>query len=127
MKLSEAIRLGSMLKPQGFGELFTHLGDGRLASCAIGAAEDAIYGEQNEASDYDADEGAVYVKFMGILRTFAGCPACSFGPHWVQQVVHHLNDHHRWTREQIADWVEGIENAQEQPSQPVPVAVVVTA
>jgi hypothetical protein len=29
-------------------------------------------------------------------------------------LIFHLNDHHHWTREQIADWVETIERAQEE-------------
>jgi hypothetical protein len=44
------------------------------------------------------------------------CPACgdltAFGPFIT---ILHLNDHHKWTREQIADWVQTIEDAQTPP------------
>lgn len=117
MKLSEAIRLGAMLKPQAFGALYGELavvspGDvlglrAIATSCALGAAHDA--------------------GWRGTVPNITPCcPVCSgrsyapAGP--VAATVMHLNDGHRWTREQIADWVETIEQRT-----PVPAAVPVEA
>ena len=41
MQLSTAIRLGAMLRPQGFRQLFTNVG-GEVRSCALGAAAEAM-------------------------------------------------------------------------------------
>lgn len=108
MRLSEAIRLGAMLKPQGFGSMHPReavesqrycLGIRVIEkSCALGAAQDAGY-----RGDW-------------LTKTLAPCPGCSDGAHWwITTAVMHLNDMHHWTRERIADWVETIEN-QQQPA-----------
>ena len=121
MKLSEQIRLGAMLKPQAFGMLRRPvdwppvLGDvlglrATEGTCAYGAAMDAGY--VGAAIDYVA----------------AACPVrghdyCTHVVRpYVMSVVMHLNDHHRWTREAIADWVETIEAQHEAASEP-PLAI----
>jgi hypothetical protein len=102
MKLSEAIRLGSMLAPQGFGFYKDAFG----ASCTIGAAMDAGY-------DFSQKKA----------RVITSCPlGCSYAAdESLIIVLAHLNDRHRWTREAIADWVQ---QAIERP-QSVPVAAAV--
>jgi hypothetical protein len=102
MKLSEAIKLGAMLKPQGFGK-YQALGG---SSCALGAALDA-HGvtNQNDLLEEEID------KMFPILNTDATCPMCIgwesklFGVTCVGEAIIHLNDDHGLTREQIADWV----------------------
>lgn len=97
MKLSEAIRLGAMLKPQAFGKLSDGVG-----TCALGAAEDAV------GMSWFAAWPLQHPAFT------AGCPACKYVPDVIDQATPaHLNDVHRWTREQIADWVESIEPSTE--------------
>lgn len=100
MRLSEAIRLGAMLKPQAFGTFRARTAtrdDGAFlglriieSTCALGAACDAGY------------------KRSGIDQVHVWCPACSLRAGVLFHAMH-LNDTHRWTREQIADWVESIE------------------
>lgn len=102
MKLSTAIRLGAMLKPQGFGK---YLED--EATCALGAALDArgVFGTHFRESEL----------FPIILILSPGCPICderSYGGD-VGSTIFHLNDDHLWTRERIADWVETVEAAQD--------------
>lgn len=97
MKLSEAMRLGSMNKPQAFGALIR---DG--ATCALGAAYEAT---GVLVCDDDDDKKGV-VRFP-ILDAVSGCPACQFVHNeYIGFVITHLNDEHRWTRERIADWIE---------------------
>lgn len=102
MKLSEAIRLGAMLKPQGFDH---YEEDGH--TCAVGAARDAG-GDKAHAQ---------WIQLEAQLK--GRCPLCGpvytedelFGTYTPVSVVPHLNDFHRWSREQIADWVQTIEDA----------------
>ena len=97
MKLSEAIRLGTMLgKFQYFGG-YRNYND--TATCALGAAEDAGFDVELPHPTDEAD-----------------CPACGRVFHEedpdMEYTIPHLNDDHRWTREQIAAWVETVEASQ---------------
>lgn len=95
MKLSEAMRLGSLLtKPI---KNFFHSGDG---ACALGAAGFAIGQE----------------SYIGVERVYpwlvtgdADCPACPMIGCAPETIVLHLNDMHEWSRERIADWVATVE------------------
>jgi hypothetical protein len=103
MKLSEAIRLGALLHPQCFGTLYQIDGPEEdaaiVASCALGAAEQAgyrwwaAYGDRR--SQPCPDGCALHSAMAGMIQ--------------------HLNDKHRWTRERIADWVELQEGLQRAP------------
>ncbi len=103
MKLSEAIRLGAMLKPQGFGQYRAN-----DATCAVGAAMDG-------AGD------SAFVAWQELERFLDNrCPVClclvltETGRG--RNILPHLNDDHRWTREQIADWVATIEPPETPPT-----------
>lgn len=137
MKLSEAIRLGAMLRPQAFGSIHgiqrgVSLGGvlglsmpDIVTTCALGAAMEAFgckaipaeeaTGEvlgtrgrpvKGEMTIQSPDEWARF-----LIGTYS-CPACdTFRGHGTQ-IIPHLNDTHRWTRERIASFVEQIENQQ---------------
>lgn len=107
MRLSDAIRLGSMLKPQGRGP--QSIEGTAVASCALGAASDALGIASGTVSRY-AELSRMYRDIRGThpARTSMNAyPAIS--------IVWELNDIYHWSRERIADWVEGLELAQEQP------------
>lgn len=119
MTLSEAIRLGAMLKPQYHGHMrgivrtqtrvpgwrgsvlkrtMTTMG---IGTCALGAALDAI-GESN-------------ARFMSVASmwpwtwtTLVRNPVTGERRE-VLNTIWRLNDVHDWSRERIADWVEQIE------------------
>ncbi len=126
MRLSEAIRLGAVLKPQAH--------DGTIISethtCALGAA---IEGAGIPARALDKGElmttgrghgearggeqaYTLPVEWMKTMRRISDsffCPVqyctdflsmCSGA-----RIIAHLNDSHKWTREQIADYVEQFE------------------
>lgn len=110
MRLSDAIRLGAMLKPQGTGSLMQ---GGH--TCALGAALDAV-------GVFAAGGGFVGMYAVDLRWPWIGiqgrrsCPACSVSTPTiccgsVAACVIHLNDDHRWTREAIADWVAQQEDA----------------
>ncbi len=107
MRLSEAMRRGAALSPQGFITLVDRQG----RTCALGAALEAIgrlpgpHETEPETFDYPA-EWTCWWKSILLIR----CPACSVLIHsGVEQLLGHLNDDHKWTREAIADWVATIE------------------
>lgn len=119
MRLSEAIRLGSMLRPKASGWFFR---DG--ASCAQGAALEAM-GVTCADGDFEANVSMrPYMKRLwpSLVNVKANCPTCgeefsiiSKRFETSRNMLAHLNNAsgHDWTREQIADWVETIERAQE--------------
>lgn len=112
MTLSTAIRLGAMLKAQA-NNGDTRSADG-LRTCALGAALDAI------------GDGGCYTRVFNhfdIANTLAVQPVSKEPALMVLSIVRELNDHHKWTREQIADWVEGLEAAQA-PAAPASVNAV---
>ncbi len=142
MRLSEAIRLGAMLRPQNYGNLYVDrprgilgLTTARESSCAIGAAYEAA-GVRPTITI--AEKGEVLGGFRGEMRfarggeqvttyqdpwyafsqTVHACPACDKQDALeLHRLIPHLNDEHKWTRERIADFVETLE------SQPADVAV----
>jgi hypothetical protein len=109
MKLSEAIRLGSLLRPQGFRALVDPYG----GSCALGAAMEAT-GHPTKAPREIEPWDVFPLLTSGLLFR---CPRC----HHTNElqgmcgIILCLNDTHKWTRERIADWVATIE-PEESPS-----------
>jgi hypothetical protein len=118
MKLSEAIRLGAMLKPQGF---LSHSCNANAArTCALGAAAQAL-GEP--------DGWELYKRYSSLSTHIRACPECDSqpGPDGGLDIVYHLNDCHKWPRERTADWVATIEAQHEQQDAPQPEPVEVRA
>lgn len=98
MTLAEAIRLGAMNRPQGYG---TYYNVGKDSTCALGAALDAI----GELTSDGVGSQILHQRFPVLSQPFQrGCPFPD-----VFTAIYRLNDHHRWTRECIADWVEALE------------------
>lgn len=95
-QLAKAIRRGCEIHPrQHRGWLwFVSASGRRVASCALGAAYDGGFMDED------------FLK-----ETHASCPVpdCRMfcNPHSrLQDTIVHLNDYHNLTREKIADWVE---------------------
>ncbi len=112
MRISEAIRIGSAMKPQAFGHFFSNGG-----SCALGAGIDAC-------SLYGANHGFAYREQPWEREL---CPVCKLD--WSQRealdnhpaLVPHMNDVHRMSREEIADYIEIWEAKYSIPEIEVPV------
>jgi hypothetical protein len=126
MRLSAAIRLGAKTGPQVFGMLE----DAHDGTCALGAARrvvgsDAYYKIFADLfslydfpipSECSGDSSCLCQEFRDVAtktRSFIN-------------FVAHLNDHHEWTRERIADyvkavedWREGMESAANYPAEAV--------
>lgn len=99
-ELAEFIRNGAGRRSeQAFGDYF----DGTNASCALGAAYDAMYrlpakpGHPTRDLDW----------FFDCLDTVKACPGDGCKKRlFLAAIIVHLNDDHRWSREQIAQWLE---------------------
>lgn len=124
MRLSEAIRLGSMLKPQAFDY---YAFDG--GTCALGAAAEACSIDARTVGQVDIARLSEQHEWS--LEKFyeVPCPVCdvNHGDCDDENVIAHLNDVHRWTRERIADWVETVENKQAATAVTVQQSVTVSA
>jgi hypothetical protein len=110
-KLSQAIRLGAKLRPKMQGMLCGENGDGVMASCAIGAAWEAVNVAKNP--NFVLEPMATYVaaermrdEFGLALNVMKDSPLGGFGPVTLGTIIIQLNDSAEWTREQIADWLE---------------------
>lgn len=119
LTLAQAIREGAKLHPQCFGRLVKDV-EGEYHTCALGAAYEARLGMLPpivDSSLYDDSESA----YGQLKERFPELDAKVLYPianHcWnLPTVVHptleaailELNDEECWTREQIADWVEGL-------------------
>lgn len=123
---SEAIRAGIAIRPvQAFNKFYDPETDG---TCANGAALEAIFGETFDNEKIRArwsEVGNVIREYYSLClnhRVLLPCDCAELfdGPrgmedepegrlHRLDNIVVHLNNHHRWTREQIADWLEGEE------------------
>src|SRR5262245_12031753 len=103
MKLSLAIRLGAMLRPQAHKVFF----DGR-GSCALGAALEAA--GVTASSEWRTGLMGLVVKrwpwTAAPTRHPCGCPELNLP---IIQMIVHLNDLHHLNREQIAGFVEAVE------------------
>ena len=103
MTLSEAIRLGAMRKPQGFGPDSMYAVD---RSCALAAACDAT-GIQRVSRGSYYPYNDLCERFHILKITVPG------KPWYVVDEIWRRNDSHS-SRDAIADWVETLERQQEQ-------------
>lgn len=116
LKLSEAIRLGAMLRPQCYGTLFE---GGK--SCAMGAVIEAagLSGYQEDLILTDLFP-AIKTQFPALFEKVqfpnGAMPEWWFDHQvvdvWTAIVVLN-NKPNNWTRERIADWVATVEPAED--------------
>ena len=107
IKPSEAIRLGCLLAPV---QAFTRAFEGDDLACAVGAMALGLgYDGPREYGMGDALP-FLWTAHPALLTTRLPCPAgiCDSDGDRASSRVWHLNDTHRWTREAIADWLEGL-------------------
>lgn len=104
MTLSDAMRLGAAMVPQAFGDSIVRNGETITAACAWAAISIGI-------GDARLHPNLIAVRFPELLQP-ADCPAeCGHQGYFgglptLEELITHLNDDHRWTREQIADWID---------------------
>ena len=113
MELSEAIRAGAKLRPQGFGDFRTTYrrwpwSPPEVRTCALGAAYEAVGHETIGGHPVLEHRVLVPEDWRRLLSGRVACPQCG-AQGVVFSVVTHLNDTHRWTREHTAAWVRHLE------------------
>ena len=118
MRISEAMRLGAMMRPQVFGVSFRPAGFfTKGGSCAFFAAvEGAGCPTTRHPGELMLRPGVgrmgptrvVPDSWLSVLRHNSPCPICSKDMSGLQLVAH-LNDTHYLSRNDIADIVERIE------------------
>lgn len=92
LKLSDAIRLGAKMHPQGFEGSFEN---GR--TCAIGAAYVGMFGEPR------VPPNSIFLTGDAVSKL----KAAGIWPEGLDSTtVWRMNDGNRWSRERIADWLE---------------------
>jgi hypothetical protein len=99
MRLSEAILLGAMMKPQGFGG-FNKSG----VSCGLEAGLDAVGLMSRPRGNYHAA-----VQIWPWLRANIECPWCMENQVIYDVIGLCLNDRGKWSRQKIAKWVATVE------------------
>jgi hypothetical protein len=101
-ELAEAILSGAERRPrQSFGTYFGPEG----GSCALGAAYDGVY---RLPESVRGTHPTRMDRFFHCLENVSKrCPAGCRKKVPIAALIVHLNDDHRWTREQIADWLRG--------------------
>ena len=106
MTLSEAIRLGAMLRPQAYRRTLD-----RYGSCALGAAAEAA-GARVPMS-HETCLSFLRKRFHDLETAVMPPCSCVFGQqtHFIARVVVHMNDKHQWNRELIAEWLATVEPA----------------
>jgi hypothetical protein len=107
-KLSQAIREGAKLRPQTTLAYFYRCDDGELGSCALGAAAEALGLNLSSEGIGMQTDSILSKRFGGLLDKPTQHPLF---PHVVlrlEKVITDLNDVQGWSREQIADWLEGL-------------------
>ena len=94
MRLSEAIRLGALISSQVVGTFVRG-----KAACALGAA---VVATGTTAPTLRA----TWDRWRWAFAVTAPCPVCNLdNGSSVFMLITHLNDDHRWSREQIANWL----------------------
>jgi hypothetical protein len=101
-ELAAAILTGTHRRPeQSFGSYFGPEG----GSCALGAAYEGIYLLPEHAEGTHPER--LDRLFHCIDYVARRCPAGCKKQVPLGALIVHLNDDHRWTREQIAAWLRG--------------------
>jgi len=102
-ELASFIRDGIRRRPdQAFGDYYK----GRSASCALGAAYEAMYRLPDDPTGQHPTRDLDW--FFDCLDTVKRCPAEGCKKRlFLAALIVHLNDDHRWTRDDVATWLAG--------------------
>jgi hypothetical protein len=98
-ELAEFIRAGSSRGHQCFGSYFDESG----GSCALGAVYDGVYHLPRDHGKLVPDH--LERLFKCLDEVTKRCPAGCIKRLPLAAMIVHLNDDHRLTREQIAEWL----------------------
>ena len=114
MQLSEAILAGAGLRPQAFGSYFTGTTRSDACSCVIGGIYEVSFPGAALSHDAVVNRCESLCLLYPLIKSkeLLYCPECAgetVKHDNLLNILIHLNDDHRWTREQIAEYVKGLE------------------
>ena len=98
-ELAEFIRAGSTRGPQCFGSYFDEKG----GSCALGAVYEGVYHLPRQHGKLIPDHLERLFRCLDVVMKV--CPQGCGKRLPLAPMIVHLNDDHRLTREQIAEWL----------------------
>jgi hypothetical protein len=104
-ELAAFIRAGASRRPeQAYGDYYK----GKYASCALGAAYEGMYRLPENVEGMHPTKDLEW--FFDVLEgTVRSCPVEGCKKKLVlSALIVHINDAHRWSREQIATWLEAV-------------------
>ena len=107
-KLSELIREGAKLRPQCTGDFFQPIGGIGLGSCAFGAAYEALGGKASAVNTVDCIDYIQKELDIDLTNEYSYSHPETEEYHSLDEIIPNLNDDWDWSREQIADWLEGL-------------------
>ncbi len=105
--ISDAILLGS----KGTTQAFDVLRDRHGETCALGAALEAIGVDLAQPTIAPPPDDTLRERWPNLYRPYSkACPVdrcydINVRMYGVMHLIVHLNDHHRWPRETIAQWL----------------------
>ena len=100
LELADAIAEGARRRPhQAFGEYFSDQG----GSCALGAAYEGAYSLPDDVHAVRPRLDRLFDCLENVRRK---CPSGCNKRLPLNSIILHLNDDHRWTREQIVEWLK---------------------
>ena len=105
-ELAKFIRAGMQRRPeQAYGDYYK----GKYASCALGAAYEGMYRLPTNAEGQrpTKDLEWFFDCLEGTVRRCPGGDGCKKTLSLAAILVH-LNDDHKWSREQIATWLDSL-------------------
>lgn len=120
MKLSEAIRAGAKLRAMGYYHYFREGCFEIESSCSLGAAYEAVYGTKRLSFDGDGTLGIEELQKID-FGLYSSWPTLAYV--WgkarpdqdgliesltLHDIIQFMNDSGKFTREEIADWLESI-------------------
>ncbi len=110
--LATRMREGSRKAPQGFEDYYDRLTGGVCALAAV-ALETGTFAVLSDLEEGDIVDEILERSYPSLLERFVPCPAPDCDGferdgQRLRELIAHLNDEHRWTREAIADWLESI-------------------
>lgn len=103
MKLSEAMKQGATMHPQGAGAYAGRQGN-KWYTCALGAAYEGITGNLPRMARLSRRPFNSVPELAKVYDIREAHPI-SGGRGDLWWLISDLNDNHHWSREQIADWL----------------------
>ncbi len=114
MRISEAMRKGAAMRPQCHFTMFNGVGSCAIGAAIEGAGIELILSELRCTAYHEilSELCTAYPEWNPILNALVPVPTLEPAdlPAPTAAIVMYLNDERLWTREDIANWLKGVED-----------------